>query len=192
MEAHPWLLLTYKVPPEPASRRVALWRKLKGLGAVYLQNGVCLLPRTAEHHRRLRAIDAEIAAMGGEALLLEAAGLDTAQAERVVARFRADREAEYRELIGRCADFEAEIAKETAAANLTYAELEENEEELKKLKAWAEKIRRLDFYQAPLGVEAAERLRGCEALLDGFAQVVFGAHEENAPGRTGEEEVSSL
>ena len=37
-----WLLFTYKVPPEPASKRIALWRRLKGLGAVYLQNGVCL------------------------------------------------------------------------------------------------------------------------------------------------------
>jgi hypothetical protein len=25
-----WLLLTYKVPPEPATKRVALWRRLKG------------------------------------------------------------------------------------------------------------------------------------------------------------------
>src|SRR4029079_1171563 len=32
-----WLLLTYKVPAEPAKRRIALWRKLKALGAVYLQ-----------------------------------------------------------------------------------------------------------------------------------------------------------
>ena len=35
-----WLLLTYKVPAEPTSKRLALWRRLKGLGAVYLQNGV--------------------------------------------------------------------------------------------------------------------------------------------------------
>ena len=33
MEHPSWLLLTYKVPPEPAAKRVSLWRKLKGLGA---------------------------------------------------------------------------------------------------------------------------------------------------------------
>jgi hypothetical protein len=49
--------------------------------------------------------------------------------------FRADRDAEYRELIGRCADFEAEMVREAAAKNFTYAELEENEMDLKKSEA---------------------------------------------------------
>jgi hypothetical protein len=40
-----WLLLTYKVPSEPAIKRFALWLRLKGMGAIYLQNGVCLLPK---------------------------------------------------------------------------------------------------------------------------------------------------
>lgn len=34
METKNWLLLTYKVPAEPAKKRVALWRRLKGMGAV--------------------------------------------------------------------------------------------------------------------------------------------------------------
>jgi hypothetical protein len=29
-----WLLLTYKVPPEPAAKRIALWRRLKDAGAI--------------------------------------------------------------------------------------------------------------------------------------------------------------
>ena len=56
-----WLLLTYKVPPEPAKKRIALWRKIKGLGAVYLQNGICVLPKTDDHVRRLKMIENEIA-----------------------------------------------------------------------------------------------------------------------------------
>lgn len=65
-----WLLLAYKVPPEPTKRRVALWRKLKGIGAVYLQNGVCLLPKTDDHTRRLKIIENEINDMAGESILL--------------------------------------------------------------------------------------------------------------------------
>ena len=59
-----WILLTYKVPPEPAARRVALWRKLKSMGAVYLQNGVCLLPETREHMRQLKMLENDAAEMG--------------------------------------------------------------------------------------------------------------------------------
>lgn len=174
-----WILLTYKVPSEPAAKRIALWRKLKGMGAVYLQNGVCLLPKTDDHLRRLKMLENDAVEMGGEAVLLETGPLDRAQEEKVVSRFRADRDEEYREFLGKCADFEAEIAKETAAEHFTYAELEENDVDLKKLQGWFDKIKKLDFYGAALAAEAIERLKGCETLLDGYAKRVFDAHDEN-------------
>ena len=174
-----WLLLTYKVPPEPATKRIALWRRLKGMGAVYLQNGVCLLPKTDDHVRRLKMLENDIAEMGGEAVILETVALDRSQEEKVITRFKADRDDQYREFLGRCADFEAEIAKEIAINKFTYAELEEEDTDLKKLQSWLEKIKKLDFYGATLAAEAAERLRACEALLDSYAQRVFEAHDEN-------------
>ena len=179
MVASSWLLLTYKVPSEPATKRVALWRRVKGLGAVYLQNGVCLLPKTDDHVRRLKMIENDVAEMGGEAVILETVALDRAQDDKVIARFKADRNEQYKEFIGRCADFEKEIAKEIAINKFTYAELEEEDTDLKKLQGWLEKIKKLDFYGAPLAAEAEARLRACEELLDGYAQRVFDAHDEN-------------
>lgn len=174
-----WLLLTYKVPPEPATKRIAMWRRLKGMGAIYLQNGVCLLPKTDDHVRRLKMLENEVSGMGGESVILETVALNRAQEDKVVARFKADRDEQYREFLGRCADFEKEIAKEIAINKFTYAELEEEDTDLKKLQGWLEKIKKLDFYGATLAEEAAERLRTCEALLDSYAQRVFDAHDEN-------------
>jgi hypothetical protein len=174
-----WLLLTYKVPPEPATKRVALWRRLKGMGAIYLQNGVCLLPKTDDHVRRLKMLENDVSKMGGESVILETVALDRAQEDKVVARFKADRDDQYREFLGRCAGFEVEIAKEITINKFTYAELEEEDTDLKKLQGWLEKIKKLDFYGATLAEEAAERLRACEALLDSYAQRVFDAHDEN-------------
>ncbi|WP_031436715.1 Chromate resistance protein ChrB [Methylobacter tundripaludum] len=179
MTIQSWLLLTYKVPSEPAKKRVALWRKLKGLGAVYLQNGVCLLPKTDDHQRRLKMLANDITEMDGESVILETVALDKSQEEKVVSRFKADRDEEYREFIGKCTDFEDEISKETAANHFTYAELEENDVDLKKLQSWLEKIRKLDFYGATLAQESEQRLKACEALLDTYAQRVFEAHDEN-------------
>lgn len=181
MVSNAWLLLTYKVPPEPAARRIALWRKLKAMGAVYLQNGVCLLPKTDDHLRRLKVVENEIEEAKGEAVLLETVGLDRTQEQKVVGRFTADRDEAYREFLGKCADFEAEIERETAANHFTYAELEENDEDLEKLKGWLAKIRKLDFYNAPLSAEADTRFQHCVLLLEGYAQRVFDAHEENRP-----------
>lgn len=179
MSSQNWLLMTYKVPPEPAKKRIALWRKLKGMGAIYLQNGVCLLPKTDDHTRQLKITENEIREMSGESILLETVALDPAQEQKVIERFRADRNEEYKELLGKCDDFEAEIAHETHINHFTYAELEENDVDLKKLKSWLEKISKLDFYKASLSEEACQRISACEALLDTYAQRVYDAQEEN-------------
>jgi len=124
-------------------------------------------------------LENDIAEMGGEAVILETVALDRVQHDKVVTRFKADRDDAYREFIDKCDDFEAEIAKETAAQHFTYNELEENDVELKKLQGWLEKIKKLDFYGAGLAADAAERLKACENLLGSYAQRVFEAHDEN-------------
>lgn len=175
-----WLMLSYKVPSEPARHRMTVWRRLKSLGAIYLNNGVCLVPSNADNLRKVRMLANEIGEMGGEALVLETAPIDQAQRDRVADRFRSDRDEAYREFIERCEGFEAEIARESAAGKFTYAELEENDEDLKKLRTWFEKIRKLDFYGASLRAVATDRLARCAELLDTFAQQVFDAQAENA------------
>lgn len=174
-----WLLLTYKVPPEPASKRVALWRKLKGIGAIYLQNGVCLLPKTDDHVRRLKMLENDISEAQGDAVILETVALDPAQETKVLTRFKAERDEAYIEFIDKCDDFEREVAKEVTASHYTYAELEENDVDLKKLQGWLAKIHKLDFYNADRAAEALQRLKGCEAVLDDYARKVFDSHDEN-------------
>ncbi|MFD2031474.1 Chromate resistance protein ChrB [Ancylobacter dichloromethanicus] len=56
---------------------------------------------------------------------------------------------------------------------------EENDEDLEKLKGWLAKIRKLDFYEAPVSSEADARLQHCASLLETYAKRVFDAHEEN-------------
>ncbi|MFN3868147.1 MAG: Chromate resistance protein ChrB [Hyphomicrobiaceae bacterium] len=174
-----WLLLTYKVPAEPAAKRMAVWRRLKGMGAVYLQNGVCVLPKTEDHVRRLKMLEYEIAEANGESVILETVALDRTQEEKVISRFKADRDDAYVEFIDKCGDFEREVAKEIAADHYTYAELEENDVDLKKLKVWLAKIEKLDFYGGQRAAEARARLKGCEKVLDDYAKRVFDAQDEN-------------
>jgi hypothetical protein len=174
-----WLLMTYRIPPEPAARRIAVWRRLKAMGAVYLQNGVCLLPRTDDHVRRLKMLENEISEARGECVILETVALDPAQEAKVIARFRADRDEAYAEFLDKCDDFEREVAKEITAGHFTYAELEENDADLGKLRDWLARIEKLDFYGAARAGEARARLAACEAVLDDYARRVFDAHDEN-------------
>ncbi|WP_348982262.1 Chromate resistance protein ChrB [Bosea sp. BK604] len=175
------MLLTYKVPAEPARKRVSIWRKLKGMGAIYLQGGVCVLPKTDDHLRRLKMLENEIAEAEGEAVLLATVGLDQKQQEKIIARFNADRDDEYKEFIEKCIAFEAEIEEETRVKHFTFAELEENEQELQKFRTWIARIQKLDFYKARRADEAVDRLARSESILDAYAHCVFAAQDENKP-----------
>ena len=179
-----WLLLVYKIPPEPAKNRVAVWRKIKGLGAVYIQNSVCLIPANSEHQRHLRIIQNDITSNGGEALLMEAVGLDKKQEVLVVEKFNEDRDADYGEFISKCAEFITEVEQEISVKHFTYAELEENDQDVKKLRNWMDKVKRIDFYDAPLRTEAASKLEKCESLLETFTQSVFDAEHGSSAGKT--------
>ena len=70
-----WLLLIYRVPPEPTRLRSTVWRRIKALGAIYLQNSVAALPASPANERSLRKLRREILDMSGTAILLSAAAL---------------------------------------------------------------------------------------------------------------------
>ncbi len=170
-----WLLLIYKLPTEPSRYRASIWRKLKEAGAVYLQQGAAALPADTEGLTLMRALVHEIAQMQGTAYLAKTTWLsDEAELE---AAFNAARAAEYTEVLGRCHDFHRELAKERAVYNYSFAELEENEEDLHKLETWLGKIIRRDRFGCPLRQEAEQAISACRTDLEDFAALVYHASD---------------
>jgi hypothetical protein len=173
-----WLVLIYKVPTEPTRLRAAVWRRLKGLGAIYLQNSAAALPMSAASERSLRALRAEIDSMGGTASLLHSHVL--AGEDAVIRAFNAARDDEYEEIVDRCRDFLAQVEKEYVADHFTYAELEENDEDLTKLKNWLAKVEARDVLSAG-GKDAAHQALGeCEEALEEYAGRVYAEEGESS------------
>jgi len=172
-----WILLVYKLPATPSRLRAAAWRKLKGAGAIYLQDGVAALPVTPATERTLRGVAAEVRDAGGTAHLLQVKPLTDAQA--LVTLFNSAREAEYHELLSRCQYFHAELARERTGQNFTFAELEENED-LTKLEAWRAKIAARDHFAVPRGKDADVALTACRDDLNAFAQEVYATADDGA------------
>ena len=83
-----WLLLVYRVPSEPASKRVSVWRDLKRLGALYLQQCVCLVPHTETLATALDRVHSKIVEDGGEALCMEIPQLRPADETKIIDAFR--------------------------------------------------------------------------------------------------------
>jgi hypothetical protein len=90
----------------------------------------------------------------------------------LVAMYNAARDEEYTEIIDKCHDFLAEIENETRAEHFTYAELEENDEDLNKLNSWFRKVTERDTLSAARHDDAAAALNECTTALEGFAHHV--------------------
>lgn len=181
MQTLTWFLLAYKVPSEPSKVRVGIWRRLRAMGAVYIQGGVCVINKSQEHQRQLRMIQGEIVQSGGEAVIFETTALDTRQQALVIERFKRDRDDDYGEFLDKCTDFKREVEKEAKANHYTFAELQENDADLRKLKNWLASIKALDHFGASARTEADRQLVECEQVLEAYAQEVF-EREHELPG----------
>src|SRR5688572_20333069 len=90
-----WLVLIHQIPPKPAYLRVRIGRRLQSLGAVALKNAVYALPRSDAAQEDLAWVLREIAAAGGEAVLVAAKLLEGLRDEDVEALFQEARSADY-------------------------------------------------------------------------------------------------
>jgi hypothetical protein len=171
-----WLLLVYRIPSEPTRLRATVWRRLKALGAVYLQSSAAALPASESAERSLRMLRRDILDMNGTAVLLSCSAL--AGGHDVIDLFQAARDSEYEEILDKCEDFHAGLEKEYAANHFTYGELEENEVELVKLQNWHAKVQGRDVYGAPSASATAEALLKCEEALELYAARVYVEEDE--------------
>jgi hypothetical protein len=171
-----WLLLIYRVPPEPTRLRSTVWRRIKSLGAIYLQNSVAALPASTANERALRKLRREITDMSGTAMLMSCTVL-AGEAE-VRASFQTARNDEYEEIVDKCEDFLRQVQKEYDENHFTYAELEENEVDLVKLKNWFAKIIERDVFGASGRAACEQFLEKCEQSLEAYAARVYAEEAE--------------
>ncbi|MGH9027364.1 MAG: Chromate resistance protein ChrB [Acidimicrobiia bacterium] len=101
-----WVLLAYRLPREPSTPRITVWRKLKRLGVAQLVDGLVALPLDARTKEQFEWLGDEIVEAGGEATIWTAR-LSSVRQERELAERMADAvAAEYRAV----ADAAAEVA----------------------------------------------------------------------------------
>ena len=156
MERPRWVLLVYRIPREPSRHRVAVWRKLRDLGALYLQDGVAALPEDAVTREQLEWLQLRVREAGGEATLWEARPGTVAEEAELVGAFRSSREKTYRNIIAR-----AERLRRKAEMGGSVSE------QLRKIEREFRAERRRDYFRSPLRAEAAEALRAAREVMRG-------------------------
>lgn len=177
-EARRWLVFIYKVPADPTRKRVYVWREVNRLGALYLQQAVCIVPSGPSLEESFRALEEKVSSFEGESYLLKDVILDPGEEERVVNGFRHLRDEEYGEWSKEAHKYLAELDREIKTRNFTHEEVEEEEAELEKLRQWLERIQNRDWFQAPRRQEAVDLLGRCESSLADFLEKTLQALQE--------------
>jgi uncharacterized protein YdbL (DUF1318 family) len=168
-----WLLLIYRLPSEPAAARTAIWRETKRLGALSLQHAVCLLPRSELSRTAYARLANRIAEYGGEATVLETISPDAAWQAKIVQRFNAARDEEYEEVVDETERFREEVARERRKGKFTFAELEDEESNLERLRKYLAQVQARDTFQAEGLARAAAEVEQCATVLEAFAQEIY-------------------
>ena len=186
MSQHEWILLVYRVPTEPASRRVTIWRDLKRLGALYLQQCVCILPRRDDLSAEVSRITDKLTGMGGEFTRFELPSLPAGDDAKFVAAIRALRDKEYAEIVEECATrFVKEIEFERFRENYTFEEAEEIGQDLEKIRRWFRRVEERDWFRADGRQAVATWIERCQAMLDAFEQDVYRIAGDDSPLNAG-------
>ena len=173
MSSLKWLLLLTQIPASASSARVALWRRLKAAGATSVEHGAWMLPASKEHRALLNELAQTVRAQGGSSSLFEATAVS--DDNEMIARFNSDRQREYQEFATRAQGLLDEVAKEIAAEKFTFAELEEVEDDLKKLDVWLSKIGARDFFAGNALAAAQDQLGACTRAVESFTADVYEA-----------------
>ena len=113
-----WVLLAYRVPREPSTPRITVWRKLKRLGVAQVVDGLVALPLDARTKEALEWVGDEIVEAGGQATLWTARLGSVRQERELAARMAALVAAEYQAVIDAAREMtgaEAPVRRRTAA-----------------------------------------------------------------------------
>lgn len=151
-----WVLLAYRLPREPSTPRIALWRALRRLGAAQLLDGLVALPGDSRTREQLEWLADTVVQAGGEATVWLAQPGSVAQERVIAARMRATVGAEYLKLIE-----EAEKAEDGPVGV--------RKRTLSRLRRELRRVRRRDYFLAPEREAASAAIEALAQSLDEVA-----------------------
>ena len=158
-----WVVFSYSLPSKArSSPRVAVWRRLRALGAISPKGGVHVLPARDECVEGLQWLAQEVEQAKGEALLLRVERFEGLTDARLVELFQAARREAYAAVDARAAELESVLTGARRRASRDHPQARDH---LARLKREHGEIARIDFFNCPEGAQVAARLARVEQML---------------------------
>jgi hypothetical protein len=164
-----WLAFSYSLPAKSGSGpRVALWRRMRRLGAVTPTGGVQVLPNRPECLEAFQWLAQEMRQAGGEALVMYVEGFAGLTDQQMVELFQAARADEYAELDRQITEWAAAVPAKIEAEALPRLQ-----DGLAKLRRQHSDIARVDYFPSAAGALVAAGLaQAAQALIETLAPVI--------------------
>jgi hypothetical protein len=151
--ASSWLLLLFSLPTNRNTERVAVWRRLKKMGAVQIKTSTYLLPDETAQYEQFQWLAQQIRDYGGDSTLVRAQEIEGLTEDKVIAMFNDARAKDYAELRKSLQGFITGRKKMDAEAAAS---------ELERFTRQFREIREVDFFDSPRGHDVAMLLRRAE------------------------------
>jgi hypothetical protein len=151
--ANSWLLLLFSLPTNRNTERVAVWRRLKKMGAVQIKTSTYLLPDDPAQHEQFQWLAQQIRDYGGDSTLVRAQDIEGLTKEKVIAMFNDARARDYGQLRKALQSFIPRRKKMDAEAAAA---------EVERLTRQFREVRAVDFFDSPRGHDIAMLLRRAE------------------------------
>jgi hypothetical protein len=148
-----WLLLLFSLPTSRNTERVAVWRRLKKMGAIQIKTSTYLLPDAPPQYEQFQWLAQQIRDYGGDSTLVRAQEIEGLTKEKVTAMFNDARAKDYGELRKSLQSFITRRKKMDAEGAAS---------ELEKLMRQFREIRAVDFFDSPRGHDIAMLFRRAE------------------------------
>src|SRR5438552_2953188 len=160
-----WILLIHQLPPKPTNLRVRIWRKLQKLGAVAIKNSVYVLPANEKTHEDFQWLKQEIESAAGEATVFQAASVEGATDQEIIAAFRKARDEEFAAITAELEGLAGAVSQQTRGKHLSVGRLARHESELDKLHSQLESVIANDFFSADGRAHALAAYERCQKAI---------------------------
>jgi hypothetical protein len=152
-----WVLLAYRLPREPSTPRIAVWRKLRQLGAAQIVDGLVALPADNRTREQMAWLAEQVREASGDAWVWEATPTSRAQARDLTAAMAAGISAEYEAI--------ADQAMKAARANAPL-----KARALSRLRRELHRVEARDYFALPAKQAALAALEKLATVIDGVKQ----------------------
>jgi hypothetical protein len=153
MKPTSWLLLLFSLPTNRNTERVAVWRRLKKIGAVQIKTSTYLLPDEPPQYEQFQWLAQQIRDYGGDSTLVRAQEIEGLTKDYVISLFNGARDKEYSEL---------RKSLQTLITRRKKVDAEFAATELERLTRQFRELRQIDFFESGRGHEIAMLLRRAE------------------------------